>query len=195
MKTLIISLIAIMPLLSSAQDTTIMGGFIHIRKSSKNVDKVANMAIMPNVNTIETKTIPDSLRKFNIIIGSYAYQLTDTSKWVVLDTAATLATLLEFVIQMQWAENRRNGIESMPYLEHKPMPLQFIESETVRFDTCYMCGLSISEPDPVIVRLTEKLNAAYNILRLINVNGYVRKKNMPEFIKARDAYIKLNQKP
>lgn len=135
-----------------AQDTTYLGGFIHIRKSSKNVDKFANMDIMPNVNTIETKTIPDSLRKFNVIIGSSAYQLTDTSKWVVLDTAATLSMLLEFVITMQHTEKYHQ-------------------------------------------RLLEKYEAASNILRVLDVKGYVRKKNMPEFIKARDYYIQLNQKP
>ena len=43
-------------------------------------------------------------------------------------------------------------------------------------------------------RLYNKLEAAYNILSLINVNGYVTKKNMPEFRKARDYYINLNNK-
>lgn len=70
-----------------------------------------------------------------------------------------------------------------------------ISKDSIKYhvDTCYCC-IKISEPDPVIVRLTEKLNAAYNILRLINVNGYIRKKDMPEFIKARDVYMKLNSK-
>lgn len=73
-----------------------------------------------------------------------AYKFTDTSQWVILDSSATLQTLLDQL--------------------------------------------------PIQDRLFNKLHASYNILRLINVNGYVRKKDMEEFRKARDYYIQLNQK-
>lgn len=75
--------------------------------SDSHYARFAKLMLGSQVGIEEHTKIPDSIKNFSIIVGESAYLISDSSKWVVLDSSATLRLFLStMVILKQNAEQK-----------------------------------------------------------------------------------------